>query len=78
MAEEISAMELAQKLGSEVIKNRLRAMAIKNLLVEKGVFTETEYRVAFEMLSQDKAESFIKELLDLDPNHKISINGDAE
>lgn len=62
--EDLSAMELAQKLGIEVVGNRLRAVAIKELLVEKGLITEVEYRLKFQTLLDDKSESYIKELLE--------------
>jgi len=61
--ETINANELAQKVGKEALLNKIRIMAIKNLLVESGAFTQEQFESEFDKLIAEKTEEYVHELL---------------
>jgi len=64
MGKEFNAMELAQTALQEAVANKLRIMAIKDLLVKNEAFTEAQYQTYVEMLFEERAESYLKALVE--------------
>lgn len=66
MVKEFNAMELAQTALQETVANKLRIMAIKDLLVKNEAFTDAQYQTYVEMLFEEKAESYLRTLVEED------------
>jgi len=50
----------------ETIVNRLRGQSVLDLLVEKGVFTESEYRERLRQVAEERAAEFARQILSED------------
>ncbi|MHC5529507.1 hypothetical protein [Priestia megaterium] len=64
MGKEFDAMELAQTALREAVANKLRIMAIKDLLIKNEAFTDAQYQTYVEMLFEEKAESYLRTLVE--------------
>ncbi|MGI8351692.1 hypothetical protein NiCM35_18215 [Niallia circulans] len=63
MNKKISSMQLAENLAVEVARNRMRIIAINELLIEKGIYTKEEANDKFTTILDERTEEIIREIL---------------